>query len=81
MFDINSFYDELEKELDEKTKDILEKVKDKIENDPEYRELKKKDIKLIIYNNRNKITLSGGSILNTSQKILNENIDNIEIDV
>ena len=55
MCDINSFYDELENDLDERTKDIIEKVKDKIENDPAYKELKKKDIKLIIYNNRKKV--------------------------
>ena len=55
MCDINSFYDELENDLDDKTKEIIEKVKDKIENDPAYRELKKKDIKLIIYNNRKKV--------------------------
>ncbi len=56
MCDINSFYEELENDLDEKTKDILIKVKDKIENDPAYKELKKKDIKLIIYNNRKKVS-------------------------
>jgi hypothetical protein len=56
MCDINSFYEELEKELDEKTKEILDKVKDKIENDPAYKEIKKKDIKLIIYNNRKKVS-------------------------
>ena len=56
MCDINSFYEELENELDEKTKEILDKVKDKIENDPAYKELKKKDIKLIIYNNRKKVS-------------------------
>ena len=33
MCDINSFYEELENELDGKTKDILDKVKDKIESD------------------------------------------------
>ena len=55
MCDINSFYDELENDLDEKTKEIIEKVKDKIENEPVYKELKKKDIKLIIYNNRKKV--------------------------
>jgi hypothetical protein len=53
--DISSFYEELENALDEKTKEIIEKVIDKIENDPAYRELKKKDIKLIIYNNRKKV--------------------------
>ena len=55
MCDISSFYDELEEELDTKTKDILDKVKDKIDSDPAYKELKKQDIKLIIYNNRKKV--------------------------
>ena len=59
MCDINSFYEELENELDEKTKEILDKVKDKIESDPAYKELKKKDIKLIIYNNRKKVFKEG----------------------
>ena len=53
--DISSFYEELENAIDDKTKEIIEKVIDKIENDPAYRELKKKDIKLIIYNNRKKV--------------------------
>ena len=55
MCDINLFYEELEEELDTKTKEILDKVKDKIENEPAYKELKKQDIKLIIYNNRKKV--------------------------
>jgi len=55
MCDLGSFYDELENDLDEKTKEILEIVKQKIESDPAYKELKKKDIKLIIYNNRDKV--------------------------
>ena len=56
MCDINSFYEELEEELDTKTKEILDKVKDKIENEPAYKLLKKQDIKLIIYNNRKKVS-------------------------
>ncbi len=56
MCDINSFYEELEGELDEKTKDIIDKLKEQIENDPAYRDLKKNDIKLIIYNNRKKVS-------------------------
>jgi len=55
MCDLSSFYEELENDLDEKTKEILEIVKEKIESDPAYKELKKKDIKLIIYNNREKV--------------------------
>ena len=67
MCDINSFYEELEEELDTKTKEILDKVKDKIENEPAYKELKKQDIKLIIYNNRKKVS--------------KEVTDNLEIEV
>ena len=63
MCDINSFYEELENNLDDKTKEIIEKVKDKIENDPAYKELKKKDIKLIIYNNRKKV-IKDASVIN-----------------
>ncbi len=55
MCDLSSFYDELENDLDEKTKEIIEIVKEKIDSDPAYKELKKKDIKLIIYNNRKKV--------------------------
>jgi hypothetical protein len=40
-------------------------VKNKIENDPAYKELKKQDIKLILYNNR--------------KKVVKENIDEIEV--
>jgi hypothetical protein len=56
MADITAFYEELEEELDEKTKKIIDKVLDKMEIDPAYKEEKKKEIKLIIYNNRNKIS-------------------------
>lgn len=55
MYDIEAFYEELESELDDKTKNIIEIVLDKMEVDPAYREEKKKEIKLLIYNNRNKI--------------------------
>jgi hypothetical protein len=55
MCDISLFYEELEDELDAKTKDILDKVKEKIDSDPAYKELKKQDIKLILYNNRKKV--------------------------
>jgi hypothetical protein len=47
--DIDSFYNELEDEIDVKLKDILDNFMKKIESDPEYIDLKKKDIKLIIY--------------------------------
>lgn len=53
--DIYSFYDELEDELNERTKSIINEVRDKLETDPEYKELKKQDIKLILYNNRKKV--------------------------
>jgi trans-2-enoyl-CoA reductase len=64
MCDINLFYEELKEELDERTKEILDKVKDKIENDlGSYKEIKKKYIKLIIYNNRKKVSKELGKKL------------------
>ena len=46
--------------LSKKSLDFLdnlaeEKVKEKIDSDPAYKELKKQDIKLILYNNRKKV--------------------------
>jgi hypothetical protein len=55
MSDIDMFYNELENELNDKTKDLLEKIRHKIDYDPEYRDIKKKEIKLIIYNNKDKV--------------------------
>jgi hypothetical protein len=80
MCDINSFYEELENELDEKTKEILDKVKDKIESDPAYKELKKKDIKLIIYNNRPRL-VDLATLDTHRKKVSKEAIDNLEIEV
>ena len=54
--DISIFYDELENELDSTTKDIIQKFIEKIYNEDEIINKKKDKIKLIIYNNSNKIT-------------------------
>ena len=54
--DINYFYEDYENELDEKTKKLIDEFLAKIDNDDKYRETKKKNIKLIIYNNRNKVS-------------------------
>lgn len=53
--DINYFYEDYEDELDVKTKKLIEQFLDKIDDD-KYRETKRKNIKLIIYNNRNKVS-------------------------
>ena len=50
--DITGFYEQLEDKLDDRTKTVIEKFLDKMENSETYKEMKKKDIKLIIYNNR-----------------------------
>jgi hypothetical protein len=55
MEDISGFYEELENDLDNRTKEIIEKFIEKMDSD-EFSEDKKKNIKLIIYNNRNKVT-------------------------
>lgn len=50
MYNINEFYDEYKDEITNKMQDIIEKFIEKM-NDNKYEEYKKKDIKLIIYNN------------------------------
>ncbi len=82
MCDINSFYEELEGELDEKTKEIMDKLKEQIEHDPAYRDLKKNDIKLIIYNNRKKVFKNNSKL--KEQKEINKELKkeiNKEIEV
>jgi hypothetical protein len=56
MEDIETLYDELEPDLLKKTKEIIEKVIYKMKHDSEYKETKKKDVKLVIYNNKDKVT-------------------------
>ena len=56
MGDIETFYDNNITQLDAKTKNIIETFIEKMDNNEEYKETKKKEIKLIIYNNRNKVS-------------------------
>lgn len=52
--DIILFYEELDEELDDRTKKIINKFLEQI-NDDKFKDIKKKDIKFIIYNNRDKV--------------------------
>jgi hypothetical protein len=52
---ISIFYDQIENELDDKTRNIINSFISKMDNN-EYKEDKKKEIKLIIYNNQDKVT-------------------------
>ena len=56
MGDIETFYDNTNNELDARTKNIIQTFIDKMDTNEEYKENKKKEIKLIIYNNRNKVS-------------------------
>lgn len=56
MGDIETFYDNTNNELDARTKNIIQTFIDKMDTNEEYKEIKKKEIKLIIYNNRNKVS-------------------------
>jgi hypothetical protein len=53
--DIIGFFEEYENEINDKTKSLIEKFIKDIDND-KYKNLKKNKIKLIMYNNRNKIS-------------------------
>jgi hypothetical protein len=56
MSDIEMFYDEVKDKLDERTKEIIEKFINNMDTDEEFIEKKKKEIKLIIYNNRDLVS-------------------------
>ena len=55
MADITFFYEEFENELDEKTKNIINKFLEQMDED-KFKNDKKKEIKVLIYNNRDKVT-------------------------
>jgi hypothetical protein len=56
IYDINTFYDELRHLMNPKKAETLEKFLDKMDDtDSKMRYIKKEEIKLILYNNRNKI--------------------------
>jgi len=57
MSDIEMFYDKQIDHLDDRTKNIIQKFIDKMDGaDKKYYQNKMNDIKLIIYNNRNKVS-------------------------
>jgi anaerobic selenocysteine-containing dehydrogenase len=53
--DITLFYEELDNELDDKTKKIIDRFLEQMDNE-KFRNIKKQDIKLIIYNNSDKVS-------------------------
>ena len=56
MNDINCFYEEYKNELDIENRTNLEAFMDKMENNDEFKKYKKEEVKLVIYNNRNKVS-------------------------
>lgn len=75
MYNINEFLDEFNKCLSSKTKGIIASFINNMKN-KNYEEWKKKNIKLIIYNNRNKV-----SVLNSLPELQNESDDEEEMDI
>jgi hypothetical protein len=55
MFNINEFYEEFKDDITDRIQNIIQSFIDKME-DENYEETEKNEIKLIIYNNRNKVT-------------------------
>jgi len=75
MYNINEFLDEFNKCLSSKTKGIIASFINNMKN-KNYEEWKKKNIKLIIYNNRNKV-----NVLNSLPEIQNESDEEEDIDI
>ena len=58
MYDIENFYDKQIDFLDERTKLIIKNFIEKMDNkNSEYYDNKMKDIKIVIYNNRDKVSM------------------------
>jgi hypothetical protein len=56
MYDIQTFYNEMETSFDEETKKIIKRFIDRMnDNDDNLKGLKKDEIKLLLYNSREKI--------------------------
>jgi hypothetical protein len=56
MSDIEEFYEEVGEELKERTKNIIDKFIQKMDSNEAYKEQKKKEIKFIIYNNKDMVS-------------------------
>ena len=63
--DITGFFEEYENELQDRTKDIIESFLDKMDNDNEYKKCKREEVKIVIYNNRDKV----------SKEIINQDLE------
>jgi hypothetical protein len=56
MYDIELFYDNLEEKLDPETSNIVKRFIDRMnDNDDELKGIKKEELKLFLYNSRDKI--------------------------
>ncbi len=60
MYDIQTFYNEMETSFDEETKKIIKRFIDRMnDNDDNLKGIKKDEIKLLLYNSREKIHPTG----------------------
>jgi hypothetical protein len=60
MYDIQTFYNEMETSFDEETKKIIKRFIDRMnDNDDNLKGIKKDEIKLLLYNSREKIQPTG----------------------
>jgi hypothetical protein len=55
IYDIQNFYDDLQYILEEHVSSQIKKFLDRMNNEPEFKNTKKEEIKLILYNNRETI--------------------------
>jgi hypothetical protein len=63
MYDIGNFYKEIENKLTPEKATRVKKFIDRMLKEPELKNLKKEEIKLILYNNKDKINIEDGNQL------------------
>jgi hypothetical protein len=76
IYDIQNFYSDVQHKMDPKRAERIKTFIDKINEEPEMKHLKKEEIRLILYNNKETIMKISDSLLNNNESLTNNKIDN-----
>ena len=72
IYDIQNFYSDVQHKMDPKRAERIKTFIDKINEEPEMKHLKKEEIRLILYNNKETIMKISDSLLNNDELSINK---------
>ena len=73
IYDIQNFYSDVQHKMDPKRAERIKTFIDKINEEPEMKHLKKEEIRLILYNNKETIMKISDSLLNNEESLSTNN--------